>query len=524
MGWETMRRVLLITALVLWLVGTEAMVVTAYGESGLDPRGAGQVLPQQIQLAPLRIHPPGPETKLSFPGDQWPYSRDFVRVKLIHMLDQWGETAFVVDETLVRHVCYFYKYFSLIDGDNTNRILARARVYLPDILRIFESQGLPAELGFAIAFVESGFRPNARSPAGAVGMFQFLEESGRRYGLTIQGNIDERKEYSKAARACVRYLRANRNLFGSLVLGLGSYHHGTGKVTRVLLSTPFLGARNFGAIFQNKRLGAYSREYIPMCLSMALIYKVLRSEDMEQIPPIDLKSRKLVKSRSIQELKRQYPELLDFNPDLIGAKRTYRYAYKDGYLLITRLESQKRLRRADKKKALARPPWPKNPAVRPGGIMRVQGPSRSIDYVFQKGNQLAVVASIFGTTVAELKEISENRFLKRRKPKPGDRIRINGLAPTTQQLGKAGDLCGKDSRFETRAGETLRQLADEARWIVRSACPKRQWQMGADITPALIWYWNQTALAPYGPEEPLPSGLSLVIYSDYHWEKLPQKH
>lgn len=115
-------------------------------------------------------------------------------------------------------------------------MIKRGRRYLPYIVSVFKQYRIPVDIAFALSFVESGFNPDARSGAGAVGMFQFMKSTARIYGLKVSGLTDEHKDYKKAAVTCVKYLRNNRNVFASTLLSLGSYHHGTGWVTRVLLS------------------------------------------------------------------------------------------------------------------------------------------------------------------------------------------------------------------------------------------------------------------------------------------------
>ncbi len=62
--------------------------------------------------------------------------------------------------------------------------MARAGRYLPMMKRIFKEHGLPQDLIY-IALVESGFSPCARSPKNAVGIWQFIEGTARRYGLEV---------------------------------------------------------------------------------------------------------------------------------------------------------------------------------------------------------------------------------------------------------------------------------------------------------------------------------------------------
>lgn len=272
------------------------------------------------------------------PPALWPYEREAIREGLYLLFERWDEVTLNIDEELVRHVSYFYKYYSIIDPHGTNRIIDRSRKYYPAIRKIFESHRLPEELAFAIPFVESAFVNKARSDKKAVGLFQFLKGTARAFDLTVSGQVDERMDYRKSASACAAYISKNRVLFDSTVLSIGSFHHGTSRLTRVLRRLPVKNdQRDFVSIFNHRRLGKYSKEYIPKCLAAALVFRFLKNMDMEAIPEIGTENRKLPRFVYVKDLEEKYPDLLRLNPDLQQAKTTYLYATTRGYLLVEEL-------------------------------------------------------------------------------------------------------------------------------------------------------------------------------------------
>ncbi len=272
------------------------------------------------------------------PPSLWPYEREAIREGLYLLFEQWDEAALNIDEELVRHVSYFYKYYSIVDPHGTNRIIERSRKYYPAIRKIFESHRLPEELAFAIPFVESAFVNKARSDKKAVGLFQFLKNTARAFDLTVSGQVDERLDYRKSASACATYISKNRVLFDSTVLSIGSFHHGTSRLTRILRRLPIKDDRwDFVSIFNHRQLGKYSKEYIPKCLAAALVFRFLKNLDMEAIPEIGTENRKLPRFVYVKDLKEKYPDLLRLNPDLQQAKTTYLYATTRGYLLVEEL-------------------------------------------------------------------------------------------------------------------------------------------------------------------------------------------
>src|SRR6185503_132647 len=78
--------------------------------------------------------------------------------------------------------------------------LARGGRYLPRIREVFKEEGLPQDLAY-LALVESAFHTNALSRAQAKGMWQFISETGRRYGLNQDWWVDDRADPEKATRA-----------------------------------------------------------------------------------------------------------------------------------------------------------------------------------------------------------------------------------------------------------------------------------------------------------------------------------
>jgi membrane-bound lytic murein transglycosylase D len=137
--------------------------------------------------------------------------------------------------------------------------LDRARDYAVPCEEIFRQQGLPGDLIY-VALVESGFTPTARSHANAVGMFQFIAATGKRYRLEQNQWIDERRHPFKAARAAAEYLSFLYDSFGSWPLALAGYNCGEKAVQAALDQS---GLKTFWELAQNGYLPAETREYVP---------------------------------------------------------------------------------------------------------------------------------------------------------------------------------------------------------------------------------------------------------------------
>jgi membrane-bound lytic murein transglycosylase D len=147
--------------------------------------------------------------------------------------------------------------------------LERAASYTNPAEEIFGDRGLPKDLIY-VALVESGFTPKARSKAKAVGMYQFIPETGKRFGLEQNQWIDERCHPMKAARAAANYLSALYDQFGSWPLALAAYNAGEKAVQSNLDRS---GLKTFWELAENGYLPAETRDYVPKVLATVKIVR-----------------------------------------------------------------------------------------------------------------------------------------------------------------------------------------------------------------------------------------------------------
>jgi membrane-bound lytic murein transglycosylase D len=138
-------------------------------------------------------------------------------------------------------------------------LLDRAQDYVVPCQEIFRQQGVPEDLVY-VALVESGFTPTARSHANAVGMFQFIETTGKRYRLEQNHWIDERRHPLKAARAAAEYLSFLYDTLGSWPLAIAGYNCGEKAVQAALDQSKL---QTFWELAQSGYLPLETREYVP---------------------------------------------------------------------------------------------------------------------------------------------------------------------------------------------------------------------------------------------------------------------
>ena len=112
-------------------------------------------------------------------------------------------------------------------------MIKRANRYFPIVEPILKECGVPDDLKYLMV-IESNLSPQAKSSVGAAGMWQFMPETGRKYGLEVNANIDERYNIEKATRAACAYLKESYEMYGDWMTVTASYNAGQNGITRRL--------------------------------------------------------------------------------------------------------------------------------------------------------------------------------------------------------------------------------------------------------------------------------------------------
>ncbi|HBT86134.1 MAG: lytic transglycosylase domain-containing protein [Fermentimonas sp.] len=115
----------------------------------------------------------------------------------------------------------------------TMLLIKRANRIFPIIEPILKKEGVPDDIKY-LAVIESNLDHRAVSPAGAVGLWQFLQSTGRENGLEVRTDVDERYHIEKSTVAACRYLKNAYNKYGSWSAAAMSYNGGQARITNEL--------------------------------------------------------------------------------------------------------------------------------------------------------------------------------------------------------------------------------------------------------------------------------------------------
>ena len=148
------------------------------------------------------------------------------------------------------------------------RLMAVSEYYFPMFEEALAKQNVPLEIKY-LAVVESALNPKVVSKMGATGLWQFMYQTGKQYGLKIDSYVDERSDPLKASEAAAQYMTNMYRIFGDWDLVLASYNSGPGNVSKAIRRSG--GQQNYWNI--RKNLPKETQGYVPAFLATMYIYE-----------------------------------------------------------------------------------------------------------------------------------------------------------------------------------------------------------------------------------------------------------
>ncbi len=160
-------------------------------------------------------------------------------------------------------------YFQTRGRERMEIYLSRSSRYVSMMKNVLREYNLPEDLVY-VAMIESGFSPKAHSFANAVGYWQFIEDTGRRYGLKVNSYVDERRDPVLSTRAAAEYFKDLYNAFESWHLALASYNAGEYRISRVVIQNY---TRDFWKLSEQRVLPRETANYVPKFIAAVRISK-----------------------------------------------------------------------------------------------------------------------------------------------------------------------------------------------------------------------------------------------------------
>lgn len=227
---------------------------------------------------------------------------------------------FDIPVTWNKQVAMWVKFFTGKGRRHFVNYTQRAGRYAPVLSKIMADNGLPRDLIY-LAMAESGFQNHARSWAKAVGPWQFMPYTGRKFGLNIDWYVDERRDPLKASIAAANYLKTLHNLFGSWELAAAGYNAGEGKIGRAIR---MYHSKDFWRLTQGRYLRPETKNYVPKIMALAIIGKNLDVFGFHEIQfekALDYEEIMIKGSADLYEvsevLELDFEEIKRYNPEIV---------------------------------------------------------------------------------------------------------------------------------------------------------------------------------------------------------------
>ena len=241
-------------------------------------------------------------------------------VKNMDALSFCGEQVPIKNQEVLERL---EKELLLTLGDRPQVILwlKRSRRYLPYIEKTLKEDNMPEDLKY-LAIAESALLPHAGSNKGAVGFWQILPDTGRRYGLIIDDTIDERRNIFTSTRAAIAHLKTLYELMGSWTLSAAAYN---------------MGEEGLEAEIMVQRTRDYYRLYLPL-ETQRFIFRILSAKlilsepdrfgfyltDADYYPPLEFDRisidcfQEVPLSLIANASKTDFKTIKDLNPEIRG--------------------------------------------------------------------------------------------------------------------------------------------------------------------------------------------------------------
>jgi membrane-bound lytic murein transglycosylase D len=328
-------------------------------------------------------------------------------------------------------------------------LIERSGRYAQMIRGKLGEHALPADLLY-VAMVESGYDPLARSGAGALGMWQFVESTGKEYGLAIDRWVDERQSPERATEAAARFFKDLHGRLGSWPLAIAAFNMGYGALLRSIRK---YNTNDIGVLSRIEAGLPYETiAYVSKVAAFAIVARNperfgltdVKPHDALQLTKVDVPGGlglgKLARAAGITA-----EELATYNPELLRSR-----VPPDVKRWTIRIPTERAARFAEKIETL-----PSEEATHGYYVMRF-------------GERMRDVAALYGTTEAKLRALNE--LEDNAEALPGSKLIVPDVEPEAAPVDASEVVVGVPAQsfepsdrkrvfYSVKSGDTALQIA-----------------------------------------------------------------
>lgn len=431
--------------------------------------------------------------KYRFAADSVPRYEDYTFEARLAKLDAVSPFDLVYNS----HVKGFIDLYTVRRRSLVSRMMGLAQLYYPMFEEVFDRYNIPLELKH-LAVIESALNPNARSKAGAQGLWQFMYPTGKMYGLNVTSYIDDRSDPYKETVAAAEYLKTLYSMFHDWQMVLAAYNAGPGTISKAIRRSG--GKKTYWEI--RPFLPRETQGYVPAFIAANYVMNYTAEHNIYgDVPrktyfevdtvivkePMSFEQISAALDVSVDEIKYFNPQ---YRKDIIPAGGHALCLQKDkiGTFLTNETEIYAAIKAQNTE----------NSGLANTAVKEVQ-----LTHVVKSGQRLSDIARKYGVTVADLKTWN---YIGKKGLRPGKKLTI--------YIQKAVE--GKPKNVETKSGE--KQLATNSdstdnKKLAEKVTPKKTAPTPKVKTPAV------TGTETY---HTIKSGESLYMLSLKYGVKLDQ--
>ena len=341
---------------------------------------------------------------------------------------------------------------------NTTLWMERSGKYTPMIREQLRARGMPEDLIY-LAFIESGYSTKARSHAAAVGLWQFIAETGRRYGLEVNSYVDERRDPVESTDAALDYLQELYDRFGSWYLAAAAYNTGENRVARIMRQQTGSERgrdQDFWAIAH--LLPRETRNYVPLMLAAGHINKEPAKYGFEGVQfqePLSYSNVHVPGGVALSTVAKAAgvptASVEDLNPHLLRGVTPPKKS------MVVRVPKGSEMRFAQAFESALR----EDRARPPVALASVARTGKSSSHKVKRGETLSEIAKQYGTSVRSL--TAANGGLRPSRLRIGQTLRIPGASKSavkTVASKSAVKKVASKKYYSVRRGDNLGKIAD----------------------------------------------------------------